>query len=619
MMQSVFQAINTNFPEEFIRCRAISLYNRLRDHIQKEGILPEKIDISRAIEMIRFRIRQLKENGYSKIALCPSGGITREILQLEDFSGCEVLLFDSFLCGSDVGGFPVYPPEMLTEFKVDCLVLTTGEYHHELLKTFHRTHQSGLNCEIFCPFFRDYEMVRLPDITTGEENDPAFVRSKVLSDCAKVIGEKRSVDLLMLGVMMRRETFDHPEWLEQYINFAPSEKAVKAVQIFNELYPEQLCNGKKVFVFTAFRFAFNYIKHAVSLRKKGYTVCLVAMESNINEASGLEDALPYFDTIITADGDWIDYAYMISRIHPSLIHTISLIRVNEFALLVGCLGNAPVVTEFNDITSHGYRPETLSDLMGDLPARHQFQMEEKVCSLSAGLVDKDDPKAISGLMERYGINKKTLTFSSYALPDFFSESPDTDPLRIAYAGGISTSDGLDASGPTTSIFGISEILIRQGINFGIYNAYDNGFVDAYRDYRNKAVSEPLLNYSACLHPKLLSQELAEYSFGWLAYDNSISEREAGFYHTASVSKFYTYIEAGLPVICSSYLHFHANMIRKYGIGVIIDVEDFTNLIDILAEVSVYELKENVLRYREMNNMESQIDRLISFYSDILAL
>ena len=75
------------------------------------------------------------------------------------------------------------------------------------------------------------------------------------------------------------------------------------------------------------------------------------------------------------------------------------------------------------------------------------------------------------------------------------------------------------------------------------------------------------------------------------------------------SKFFTYLEAGLPVLVNSEFTGVCALVREHGLGVVVEQADFHRLAEVLAAVDLQALRQNVARYRERHSVDARIGEL----------
>lgn len=84
------------------------------------------------------------------------------------------------------------------------------------------------------------------------------------------------------------------------------------------------------------------------------------------------------------------------------------------------------------------------------------------------------------------------------------------------------------------------------------------------------------------------------------------------------SKFFTFMEAGIPVIVSQELEYVANLVREHGLGIVITQQDIDSLSALLKMADRTALQKNIHHYRQEHCMDHHIQKLENFYAKVLA-
>ncbi len=79
------------------------------------------------------------------------------------------------------------------------------------------------------------------------------------------------------------------------------------------------------------------------------------------------------------------------------------------------------------------------------------------------------------------------------------------------------------------------------------------------------------------------------------------------------SKFFQYLEAGLPVLVSDRFTSVCELVERHGIGLVVSNEGMDHLDATLRGLDYRQLRENVIAARAALSMEAQIPRLEKLY------
>jgi len=210
-------------------------------------------------------------------------------------------------------------------------------------------------------------------------------------------------------------------------------------------------------------------------------------------------------------------------------------------------------------------------------------------------------------------------FHSYPCAEFFAAPAPLGqgPVKLAFAGSLAASNLPHSVFGDVKLFGLIGELTGQGLEFHIFlNPYQ--FADAkgpFWDYFHLAEAEPLFRIHPGVAPDLLPARLAALAH----YGSMLYRFPAGFEilprHFATIipSKFFSYLEAGLPVLVNREFTGVCDLVREHGLGVIVDQADLPRLAEILATADHAALCRNVARYRERNSMDARIGELEALF------
>ena len=96
----------------------------------------------------------------------------------------------------------------------------------------------------------------------------------------------------------------------------------------------------------------------------------------------------------------------------------------------------------------------------------------------------------------------------------------------------------------------------------------------------------------------LRQRLAAYEFALMIYDFDGNIIGKNHFKNIVPTKFYLYLEAGLPILISEEFEEACSLVRENKIGVIIGQSDLPNLDEILNTVDAEALRVNVVAFRD---------------------
>ena len=113
----------------------------------------------------------------------------------------------------------------------------------------------------------------------------------------------------------------------------------------------------------------------------------------------------------------------------------------------------------------------------------------------------------------------------------------------------------------------------------------------------------------------LAAGIAGYDFGLIINNldmtNSMCRPE--LYKGGVGTKFFNYLEAGLPILINSEYKHASSIIQNNGIGLTVSSEELQSLPERLRKVDYAQMRNNVSQFITQNLMEHKISSLIDLY------
>ncbi len=375
--------------------------------------------------------------------------------------------------------------------------------------------------------------------------------------------------------------------------------------------------GKKKIVFLAGFPTFDFLGISMYLRKTGGYETYLFMENPhlINTMEGHFDAVYVYDSFSALAG-------ILDRISPFVIHTQGAISYYFFAILAKALTTSPVVVGLYDIPTFGIKADDYENLWGRADMMLDAFVAEQFAFTGCDgvLVTIHELEAGQILRDRAGSNVPIAEFHSYICPEFVPQQqvyPDLGSgVRIVY-GGIVIESGLP-----TRLYGdvqlihLARKLTSQGLYFDIYPSPHFRASSTKRrlaEFVELAAVNPLFHFQPALPPQLTAAEFGKYHFASMMYLLEGADWDREHYRMTIPSKFFKYIEAGLPVIVSEELGYVSRLVRDYEIGIVVSRKDIDRLAGIIQSCDYEKLRANVKNAQRELSMEKHISRLIDFY------
>ncbi|OHB74374.1 MAG: hypothetical protein A2W17_07920 [Planctomycetes bacterium RBG_16_41_13] len=383
---------------------------------------------------------------------------------------------------------------------------------------------------------------------------------------------------------------------------------------------------KKKIVYVTGSPTYNIVRQSICLRKEGYETILL-METNLSFINFLEkhfDIVYVFNSIYTL-------SYIIKEAKPYLIHVQGATpSSNHFGILAKLLSNSKVVFNFNDIPSTAIVKEDIESMWNKEDVKLDLFSERFACERCDGLIFGYSAEVRERIKSRYPINIPMLEFHSYPCDEFMSEDSgkysDRDgKVHIVQGGMVAPSHTPEKFKRDGMYYKLIEVLTRQGICFDMYVVARRIKRD-YEDYISLSEKNPLFRFNGGLLLDQATKEFGKYDFGAILiyYD----EKKAEIFYKRKVfieenrgmrvsDRFFTYLEAGLPILISDNYLYGAMLVKEYGMGIVVSKNDLNNLSEIINSYDREKLRGNVKRARQELSMKRHIGRLIAFYEQVV--
>lgn len=180
-------------------------------------------------------------------------------------------------------------------------------------------------------------------------------------------------------------------------------------------------------------------------------------------------------------------------------------------------------------------------------------------------------------------------------------------IHLVFAGNLGTSE---------EWIKIINSIIDQKIHLHVYGKTAN--LSKEEDYeRIEEQYKNILNHKFFhLHPSVgqrnLSKELSKYDFG--IFSLYVKEKNV---KSCTGNKFGSYLEAGIPVFNLKNFETLAKLVKKYRIGINIDLSEIDNLKKILKKQNYNNVLNNIKKARKELSMRKNMPRLERFFENVI--
>jgi len=220
-------------------------------------------------------------------------------------------------------------------------------------------------------------------------------------------------------------------------------------------------------------------------------------------------------------------------------------------------------------------------------------------------------------------NKSSFYFPCYPLNEFIYNNKCRSPdiVNLVFIGGIPFDIKDESIFKDAKIHGVVQNMIEQNINVTILNnplmtESEASFQSKYKFFSNLSKSSKNFNFKSGYPPWDLYEHTHNFSYGIMIYDFSdilISNR-----HIRSIvpSKFFTYMEIGIPVIVVDEMEAVANIVLENNLGIVISYKRIDDLHKIInsRHIEYDSFISSISSYNKKNNIETRINDLLTYFT-----
>lgn len=363
-------------------------------------------------------------------------------------------------------------------------------------------------------------------------------------------------------------------------------------------------DGRQHIVFVSYYPAAGAIKKSIALRKTGryYTTfigCCIREDVEIEH---------WFDQYYEID-NYTELVDIMTHAAPQAI-SVLIQPVILAALVCAAMPNTRIVIDVNDPALYTHTDPN-----------HALCRLERACIQAADAVlHKMHPDGIAHMRTVWQTDIPA--FEAQCLPnsDFnaLSCAHLTEKPWLVYAGGVMPPAIARNCGHANQVL---DTLISQTAHAPmrltvLANQYPRDMHwEEYRQYRELMHAHTHFEFRAGVPLHRLPRTIAAADFG-LLYDDIESSRvhEHDFRFNMS-TKVFSYLEAGLPILCYRDFDYLAQLIEAHGIGILYARSELDRLPDIMRNSDYQTLAHNVTQFRDNHELMTIVPQLAAAYLD----
>lgn len=226
--------------------------------------------------------------------------------------------------------------------------------------------------------------------------------------------------------------------------------------------------------------------------------------------------------------------------------------------------------------------------------------------------------------KKYRNVSKFINFNQYpSIENFKSlKSKETKfTAKLVYLGSVVPRNKKYHSPKLFPLWGMLEAieqLIKQNFHITIFFSFVSN-PEYYVDYFNLSKKyKENFQIKESIPSEELSKKIASFDFGILLSNINLKKTHISDFHWRSAigTKFFSYLEAGLPLIVNGEYLYQSEIIKKNNIGITVNSEQISDLKNILLNYNVNELKNNVKQFVGKNLLEEKVEKIIRIYKDL---
>lgn len=401
------------------------------------------------------------------------------------------------------------------------------------------------------------------------------------------------------------------EWQDEYKILLNQLKS----HIRNKL--KSIINPDKTILFAGIYTYFNFNKFSTALRKKGFRTVFLCLNSSNQPYKN-----DHFDITINAHSNLEMFYWILSEFSFKLVHFQGWLNCHSFAAAASFCSKSPIVTEFNDIPHFIFDQKEYDSIFGEKSFKHEEKSIGYILEKSSGVIFNYQANSSKIVLDHYSHAPALMHFHSYPLPDFFASmdaEKSNQSIRIVFAGTLSPSYYPEGPFGDVKMLELIQIVIDQGLEFNVYiNPYQKKTVKGvFWDYEYLAEKDSKFIIRDGIGPECLPNEICTMDYGCLFYKFP-KEFTVKNEHISNIipTKFFSYIEAGIPIIVCEEFTALVNIVEEHGLGVVVTQDDLFQLSSVIERFDYAMLSGNVQKYRELFSMDNKIDKLIQFYNSV---
>ena len=404
--------------------------------------------------------------------------------------------------------------------------------------------------------------------------------------------------------------------------FRPEDTKIRSFSANEFISGVNQSNGRKTVLFIARHPTHDFVRISDALRKTGeFETGILVLHPTLKAMLH-----KHFDYVYVYPS-MFDLAAVMTKLRPWLVQVQGSSAFYPFPFLARALMDTPLITTVMDIPSifkpneaayegRGGEPDYVIDrTLERFPYSHSDGITMFNHKIEAGTSRREKWASDVPLIEFHNYPEETATYSPRPLPK------SDDEIHIVYAGVIEPSSVPVKWYADLQLFSLIDKITAQKLHFHVYPSphYD---IKRQRkrlsEYVTLETTNPFFHFHDPLPVDKIGEELVQYDYGAMLF----MFKEAGFdflrVHAETgviASKFFTYLQAGLPILVVDTAPEAARRVNEYGSGLVIREDELEELGVRLHNVDRIKISAGVATAQASLGMNVQFPRLLTMYDE----
>lgn len=382
--------------------------------------------------------------------------------------------------------------------------------------------------------------------------------------------------------------------------------------------------------FVAKKAYFNQLRTSVALRRQGFRTVAVVLDSSMRDHNE-----GYFDHVVTSNLPsllrWVRTA------RGALLHTQGWLFRYHIPVLIEAFRHedSAQVAELMDLHAFMFPQDKMPEALPymrrvwgpDVEATHRMQCacEQYLFEQCPGVLFPGDERMQEALgLDGSRDHPRFVNFMCYPLGDFFARSDrrhQGGEVRLAFAGGVVSEQREAGLFADAQLVTTMRPLVEAGAHIDVFNnpmlASPEAYAQHYPSHLELAEQYPdRYTFQVGASPAAITERIAGHDYGLMVYDTGGVHIGEHHFRQLVPTKFFLYLEAGLPVLISELWDGVVRLVNEYGIGAVVSEAQRKDLPALLDKLDHDQLRRNVAAAREQLSMDVQVERLIGLYGRV---